>query len=431
LKILKQEKTGNRVKLEIEEDRNFYKLMEGKAYEEVASDLTVPGFRKGKAPRNIVEQYINREFVVERATQNIVSSLYFDIIKSANIEPVDFPDVVITQNEEKKPFLFTLEVDVYPEVKLGKYKGLKAEKERDEVSEKEVDQFIDDLRARMSKVIEVSGRGVEDDDIVEIDVKAASKEGDIKNLSGRRIAVMIGKGQIAPAFDKELLGLTVGESKQFNVNVPIEHFDKQMAGKSVSFNVTPRRISKRELPPATDEFAKEVSGLGTVEALRQDLKMRLHEEKRQRIEGEVKNKLIEEVVKLMAVQVPGGMVRRETDLMIDELKSSLAKQQMTLENYVKLTGKGEDSIRKEMGSGALERAKAKIALRMVAAQEKLEVTPEEFEGEIQALASSSGEKPEKFKKLVGEDGQGYIREYLLRRKALDYIMSQAKVMQKK
>lgn len=431
MKILKQVRTGNRVKLEIEEEYKFFKLMQDNAYDEAAADLAVPGFRKGKAPKNIVEQYINKDFVVEKATQNVVSAVYPEIIRAANIEPVDFPDVVVTKNKEGEFFAFTLEVDVYPEVKLGKYKGVKAEKESDEVSNEDIDRFVEDLRERVAKVVEVSGRGIENEDIVEMDVLAASKEGDIKNLTGRRMAIMVGKGQIAPSFDRELMGMTVGGSKEFKVDVPREHFNREMAGRTVTFNVTPRRVTKRELPEATDEFAKGVSGLPSLSALREDLKARLLEEKKRRIEGDVKNSLIGEVVKGMTVDPPGGMIRRETDMMIDELRNSLAKQQMTLENYVRLTGKSEDSLRSEMRGGATERAKAKIALRAIAKQEKIDLLPEDIEAEIGALAKSSGEKPEKFRKLVGAEGMEYIREYLLRRKALEYIMAHAKIVEKK
>ena len=431
MKITKQEKTGNKVKLEIEVDYPTFKGAIEKTFEEAAADLAVPGFRKGMVPKNIVEQYLNKDAIVERAAQNMISDLYPEIISAAKIEPVDFPDVVILKNQEGSPFSFSLQVDVYPEVKVGKYKGIKVDKESDGVTDADLDRFISDLRERTAKFIEVSGRGIENDDLVEIDVKARSAEGDIKNLSGRKISVLVGRGQVAPGFDKELIGLNLGQPKEFKLDLPAEHPVKDVAGKAIFFEVTLQKISKKELPELSDQFAKDVSGMPTMELLKEDIKKGLSEEKKAKVEGDLKNKLIEELVAATSADIPQGMIRRETDLMIDELKASLARQRMTFENYLTMTAKSEKDIREELKVGALARVKSKLALRHVAEAEKLAVTAGDLEKELGTLSSSSGETPEKFTNAVGASGLEFIKDYLLRRKALDYIVSQAKISVKK
>lgn len=431
MKILKQEKTGNKVKLEIEEDQAIFKAMVEKAYEEAAEEVSVPGFRKGKVPRNIIEQHLNSEAVVERATQNLVSALYHEIIKQANIEPVNFPNVVILSQEASKPFLFSVEVEVYPEVKLGKYKGLKVEKGPESATDAEVDSFIRDLRERLAQVTLVSGRGIESEDMVEIDVKASAEGGDVKGLSGKKINIVVGKADVSAEFDKELLGLNVGQSKDFKVKVSEDHPAKEIAGKLISFSVTPKKISKRNIPEANDDFARNVSGAPSFDVFKTDVKDRMEEDKKARVEGEVKNKLIEEAAKVMTVDIPSGMIHRETDLMIDELTSTIARDRLTLEEYLKLTKKTEESLRGELKTGAEGRVRAKLCLRAIAEKEKLVVGEADLSKEIEVLAKSSGETPEKFRANIADSGLEYIKDYLLRRNALEYIMSEAKIVSAK
>ncbi len=430
MKITKQEKTGNKVKLEIEEDYNHFKAMMERVWAEAASDINIPGFRKGKAPRQIIEQYLDKGFVVERAAQNLVSDLYPEIIKAANIEPVDYPNVVILSQEEGKPFGFAVEVDVYPEVKLGKYKGVAVESEKEELTEKEADQFMNDLRGRFAKYIEVTDRGIEDEDLVELDLLAATELGDVKSLSGRKVTIEVGRGQIAHEFDKEIKGLSLGQKKEFSVKFGEEHPAKEIAGRSVKFTVTPSRISKKELPPLDENFAKEIANAPSIEAFKEDVKKRLAEDKKLRVEGEIKNKLIEKVAGDISADIPGGMIDREIDVMVDELKGSLLRDKLTLEEYLKMTRKSETGLRDELKGGATMRVKSKLALRAIALKEKIILSDKDVSDEIGVLARSSGENPENFRGNIGGSGLEYIKDYLLRRKALDHIMAGAKISYK-
>ena len=278
---------------------------------------------------------------------------------------------------------------------------------------------------------QVTERGIENEDIVEIDLAAQSGSGDLKSLSGKHVVIEVGKGQISQEFDKQILGLTRGATKKFDVKLPESHPVKEAAGRPVTFTATAKKISKKELPPLGDDFAKQISGAPSYDAFKGDVVKRLTEDKKLRVEADVKNKLLEKAAGGVSADIPEGMIRRETDVMIDELKSSLMRDRLTLEDYLKLTKKTEESLRAEMKSGAQMRVMSKLCLRAVALKEKLEVTGEDLEEEIKALSRSSSEDPEKFKKNIRESGIEFIKDYLLRRKALEYIMSNAKVKYKK
>jgi trigger factor len=431
LKILKQEKNGNKVKVEVEVEHKQLNSHIDKVSAEAASDLVVSGFRKGKVPKNIAEQYLNRDVIKEHAIQDMVADLYPKIIAEAKIEPIDYPNVVILNQKENEPFTFSLEVEVYPAVKLGKYKGLKVESETTKVTEVEVDEFVEQLRQSVANFIEVEGRGAGHGDLVELDVKASSEKGLLPALSSRAARIELGLGQISKDFDREIIGLTVGLEKKFSIKMPEAHPIKDLAGASVDFIVMPKKIMKKELPDVNDEFAKQFANLPTLEVLRDDIRERVSENKRSRIESDTKNNLLEQVSKNITADIPEGMIRRETDLMIDDLKASLVRDRMTFEQYLKLTKKSEKDVRGELRPGAEARVRSKLALKAIADVEKIEVSGEDMGLELKSLAQSSGEPAEKFEGRVGESGLEYIKDYLVRRKALEFLVSSAKVVERK
>jgi len=431
VKITKQEKKGNKVILEIEEDYSSLEARIESVINNASKELHVPGFRKGKVPKNIAEQHFDKDAIIQRAVQNLVSDLYPGIIKEAAIEPVDYPNVVILKNEEGKPFAFSVEVEVYPEVKLGKYKGIKADSESKELTEEEINSFIEDLRFRVADIEEVKDRAVQKDDIVDIEIKASSAGSEINTLSGKNVKLLVGQGYILPEFDDQLIGVKTGEKKTFALKVPEKHPVKEIAGKDITFEVTVGKINQKKLPELNDEFARKMAGTATLEAFMGDVKKRLAEAKTARIESDLKNKLIAEVAKGISVDIPEGMMRREVDLMLDELKGNIARDNITFDDYLKMTKKTEQQIKDELKGAAEGRVKSKLALKAVADKEKLEVSDEELKEEINILSNSSGQKPEQFIDRIGDAGLEHIRDYLLRRNALEFVMSNAKISEKK
>lgn len=373
MKINKKEKAGNKVKLEIEVDYGRFKSAIDHVYADASSDLNIPGFRKGKAPRDMVEKYVDKGFVTEHAAQDLISDIYPEIIQEAQIEPVDYPNVVIVRQEEGKPFIFSLEVDVYPEVKLPKYKGISVESESPALTENEVDEFLKGLQKRFARFVDATEKGIEGEDSVMADAEVASEFGDLKAPPGKKIVI----------------------------------------------------------PKLTEEFVKNISNAPSLEAFREDLKKRLAEDKKNKVEAAVKNKLIEKVSDGLVADIPPGMVSRETELMFDELKNSLLRDKLTHEDYLRMTKKTDESLRKELKPNAEKRVRSKLALRAVANEEKLELADADLDREIQVLSDSSHVDPAKFRQNIGESGLHYIRDYLLRRAALEFIMSKAKISEKK
>lgn len=335
MKILSQKREGNKVILEIEEEYSGFEKAREKALVQAGKEIKIPGFRPGKAPKELVERNVDSEVLENHAAQNLISELYPQIITEAKLDPVDYPKVEVMQQEKNKPFTFKIEVEVYPEVKLGKYKGIKAEKKTPEVKEEEVSQALGNLQNRFKK-------------------------------------------------DKEEL-------------------------------------------PLDDEFAKTVSGLGTLAELKEEIKKSLLERKTIEAEEELKNTLIAEVSKNTKAEVPSAMIEHEIEIMLNEFKTSLAEGNLTLEAYLKGTKKEEKALREEFRKSAEIRTKGKIVLHALAEAEKIKVTPEDLEKEIKDLAEASQKSLEEFKESINEGTEKYIEDYLLRRKALNFLVGNAKI----
>lgn len=340
MKIRSQKKEGNKVFLEIEEDYSGLEMAREKALVEAGREVKIPGFRPGKAPKELVEKAIKPEYVESQAAQNLISDLYPQIIEEAKVEPVDFPKVEILEHKKNQPFAFKMEVEVYPEVKLGKYKGLKVEKTKAEVTEDEVMKVLGNLQNRFAKT---------------------GPDG------------------------------------------------------------------KKEEMPLDDEFAKKVSQQGTLAELKEEIRAVMLRDRVVEAEADVKNKLIAAASSESKLDVPVAMVEREVDVMLDELRASLAQSSLTLEDYFKGIKKEPKALREELKKPAEIRVKGKVVLRAVASAEKMKIQEEETEKELAAMAESSERELGEIKKSLDENAKKYIEDYMLRRKALDFLLEKAQI----
>jgi trigger factor len=340
MKIRTNNRTGNKVTLEIETDYSEFTKVVSQEYDAASKEVNLPGFRPGKAPKAMVEKALNRDLIEARAAQTLISSLYGSILDEAKLDPVDYPNVEIVQQEEAKPFIFKIVLDVYPEVKLGKYKGLNAEKPEVIISETEVDQVLGNLQNRFAK---------------------------------------------------------------------------------------PNSDGQKEVLPLNDDFAKTVSNFGTLAELKEEVKTAMLKERQAEIEAAVKNQLIVEAAKEAKLEVPVGMIEREIEVMLDELRTSLAQSRLTLEDYLKGLKKEEKTLRDELRSAAEVRVRGKLVLQAIAKEEKMTITPEEIESELRQMATATGEELSELKTRLSKEGTRFITEYLLRQKALDFILEKAKI----
>jgi FKBP-type peptidyl-prolyl cis-trans isomerase (trigger factor) len=339
MKITSNQREENKVVLEVEESYSNFKAQVEKELEKAAKEIELPGFRQGKAPKEMVRKAVKQDVLEAHAAQSLVSDIYPQVIKEANLDPVDFPNIEVIQLKKNKPFIFKITVDVYPEVKLGKYKGIKVGKKKVKVAEEGMMKVLEDVHKRFAKAVP--------------------------------------EGEKALALD--------------------------------------------------DEFAKKFSRFGTLAELKADLLQNMIKEQEQRAEAEVKDKLVALAVKEAKVDIPPGLVESEVNVMLEELNGSLAQQGMTLESYLKATKKEEKELRQEIRKSAQIRANGKVVLLAIAKAEKMTISDEEIDGEVKILAQTSGEKFEDVKKRVKEEGRRYIEEYLLRRKALNFLVEKAKI----
>ncbi|HVN67724.1 MAG TPA: trigger factor [Candidatus Sulfotelmatobacter sp.] len=347
MKILSQKREGNKVFLEIEEDQSRFQKSLAEALTKAGKEIRLPGFRPGKAPKQLIEQSIDPEYLQQRAAQDLVADLYPEVISAAGLEPVDYPSIEISQLAKDKPFVFKLTVEVYPEVKLGKYKGLKLEKKTAAVSEEELLKVLGNMQQRLSMT--------------------------------------------APD------GLPAG------------------------------RQGQKEQLPLDDEFAKKVSSFGTLAELKAEINKALLEEKKAAADADLKDQAIAAAADGTKVEIPAALIEREIEIMLDELRTNLSRSGLTLEDYLKGAQREEQALREEMKKPAEARVKGKIVLQAVAAAEKLAVTPDEFQAEVKTMAGSSGQEPGKLEAGLGEGGKKYIEDYLLKAKALNFLVENASI----
>ena len=431
MKVLKQEHSQNTVTLEIEVDYPQFKQAFDQALAQAGSQVKLPGFRPGKAPKSMVERVFDPKAIEDRAAQNLIAELYPQIIKETKIDPVDYPSVDILTLKEGQPFVFKITVAVYPEVKLGKYKGLKAEKRSALVTEEEVLKTLGTLQNRFAKRVEITDRGVQKNDNVDLEIEADAAREKIKRWPRKLQFFPVGGSLIGPEFDDQLIGLKAGEGKDFKVRFPADHKVPEIAGREVSFKIKIEKIRGAELLPLDDAFAKSISRFGTLSELKAEIRRSLELEKKEETEADLKNKLIDEVSQGSLVELPEALVRIETDILLDELKPSLAHSNLTLQDNLKGIKKDEAELRSELKTPATQRVKGKVVLKKISEIEKITVTPQDLESEIKLLAKSAGRSEEEYKKTLGEGGLHYIQDYLSRRKALDFLMGQAQIKEAK
>ena len=427
MKIIKNEQQGNLAVIEIEVDYSSFEQECKKAVNQASKEINLPGFRPGKAPKSMVEKVLNHDVIEERAAQNLIGDLYPEILKETKINPVDYPSIEIINIKEGNPFSFRLKIEVYPEIKLVSYKGIKVSKKPTEVTEDELIAFLGNIQNRFSKTVEVADRKAQVKDFIDIEIEADSTGQKINRWPKKMQYYEIGSGYIHADFDSQVVGMGTGEQKDFKVTFPADILITEIAGKEVSFKVKLEKISAKELLPLDDEFAKAVSKYGTLAELKEEVKKSLEIEKKEESTADLKNKLIDEASKNIEVEIPKAMVKYETDIMLDELKSSLAQNNLTLDGYLNSIKKSEEELRKELKFPAEARTKGKIVLKKISELENISVTPDDIDQEIRLMAQGLEKDFNEYKSQMGEGGMHYIKDYLLRKKALDFLVENAQI----
>lgn len=424
---VKVEKTENKneVKLEFTVEAKIFDEGIKTVFNKNAKYFNIPGFRKGKAPMNIVEKYYGSEIFYEDTFNEIVPAIYDEAIKEQKLEVVSKPEIDIVQIGKGKDLIFTAIVATKPEVKLGKYKGISLEKTEYKVEEKDVEEELNKMAERNSRIVTVTDRATKKGDIAVIDFVGSVDGVEFEGGKAENHELELGSNTFIPGFEDQVVGMKVDEVKDVNVKFPEEYFSKDLAGKDAVFKVTLHEIKMKELPKIDDEFAKDVSEFDTVAELKADIKAKKEKQNEENSKAELEEKAIRAVAEISEVEIPNGMVEVELDNMAQDMDRRLSYQGFNLEQYLKMLGKTMADFRKESEEPAKESIKLRLVLEAVCKDAKLEAPEKEVNEKIAELAKAYGRKEDELKK--NEEFVKNIEESVKSEKAIALIIENAKI----
>ncbi len=423
----KVEKTenANEVKLEITVEAEKFENAMKKVYFQNAKYINIPGFRKGKAPMNIVEKYYGAQIFYEDAFNDVATQSYGEALDENNIDAVSRPVVDIVQMEKGKDLIFTAVVQVKPEVELGKYKGISLKKVEYKVEDKDVEKELKQMQDRNSRLVTVDDRPLENGDIATIDFEGFVDEVAFEGGKAEGHELEIGSGAFIPGFEEQLVGMKIDEEREIKVIFPKEYFSKELAGKDATFKVKLHEIKKKELPELDDEFAKDVSEFDTLDELKASIKERLEKDNEQKAKYETEDAAIKAVCEEAKVDIPSGMIEMEVEHMMQDFNQRLSYQGLNMEQYLKMIGKTEDEIKKEYEPQAKDSIKSRLTLEAIKKAEKIEASDEEINEKLEEMAKNYGKKVEEISD--NENLKNYIKEGIESEKAIDFIVKNAKI----
>lgn len=391
---------NSKVKLELEISSEKFQEGIQKAYIKMANRFSIPGFRKGKAPRKMVEQYYGEGVFYEEAINLLFPEVYTAAIDETGIEPVAQPEVDIKDFNDDKSLVLTVEVVVKPEVALGKYKGVSVKKVEHHVTAAQVKAELEQLRERNARVITVEDRAIKKGDTATIDYEGFIDGVPFDGGKGEGHPLEIGSGQFIPGFEDQLIGKKTGEEVEVNVEFPQEYHAPELAGKPALFKVKIHKITMKELPALDDEFAKDVSEFDTLEELKADTKEKLTKRAKDQAHAEQEDLVLEKVVENAKVEIPQVMVDERIDQTIDEYNMRLSQQGFSLDKYLELTGSSMDDFRKQTAPMAEKQVKTRLVLEAIAKAEAIEATEEDLDAEFAKMAEMYGIEVDVVKKSV-------------------------------
>jgi trigger factor len=420
----------NTVQLEIEvEAEQFGEAIE-KAYRRLVQRFNVPGFRKGKTPRQIFERHVGKGAILEEAMEAVVPEAYYKAVAETGIEPIEQPQVEVVQAEEGKPVIFKATVQVKPEVVLGQYREVEVNKPSTEVPEEEVTKALERLQQRHAKLITLEEGSVEKGDITVIDFLGKVDEVPFKGGEGVDYSLEIGSGSFIEGFEDQLIDIPIGETRDINVTFPENYQAAELAGKDAVFTVTVKGIKRKELADLDDEFAKDVSEFDTLEELRTDISNKLKEAAEERAKFQLRQEVVSKIVDATEIEVPGPMVESQLSDMLRNLEGRISSQGMTLENYLQFANTTMEDLQEKMQPDAVWAAKMNLVMEAIAKAEKIEATQEEIKEEAAKIARYYNKGEEDFLNILENKGQvDFIIDQIIREKTLQFLADNAKIIE--
>ena len=425
MELIRNEKVAdNTVELEFKVGSVEFAEAVTKAFKKASKDITVPGFRKGKAPRSVVEKMFGKEVFFNDAIDALLPDAYAAAVEAAGIEPVARPEVDVTECSVEEGFTAKATVVVKPEVKVNEYKGLKATKKAVVVTDEEVEADLNVLRDRNGRMVEVEGRKAELNDTANIDFEGFVDEVAFEGGKGEGFDLLLGSGQFIPGFEEQIVGHEIGEEFDVNVTFPEEYHATELAGKPAVFKTKLNSLKAKELPELDDEFAKDVSEFDTLDELKADIRKAKEERAAQQAELDVENTLVDAVVASMEAVIPEEMVESRIDEMVRDFEGRMSQQGLQLATYLQYTGMEMESFRKTFREQAEQQVKIRLALEKVAEMENITASDEEVEAELAKIAEAYKMKLEQVKSFIPAVE---IKKDLAINKAIDFIKANAEI----
>ncbi len=417
---------NNMAKLTIEVPANDLEKALQSAYMKQKNKIAMPGFRKGKVPRQMIEKMYGPEVFYDEAANRMISEAYAKAYDECELELVSQPKIEITQLEKGKEFIFTAEVAVKPEVKLGEYKGLKVDKVSTRVTQKEVDEEIDKERERNARTIDVTDRAVQDKDQITLDFEGFVDGVAFEGGKASDYPLTIGSGAFIPGFEDQLIGANIDEEKEINVTFPEEYQAKELAGKAAVFKCTVHSIKAKELPELDDEFVSDVSEKSeTVDAYKAEVKAKIKERKENEGKQKREDQSVEQAVANAEMDIPEAMISFQSRQMVDDFARRIMQQGMTMEQYFQFTGLSEEKMMEEFKPEAEKRIRTRLTLEAIVAAENIEVSEERLDEELQKMADSYKMEVDKLKEYMGENEKKQMKEDIAIQEAVTLIANAA------
>lgn len=426
MKSTVEKKENNKVSLKIEIGYEEFEKEIQKAYNKNKSRFSVPGFRKGKVPKKIIEANYGEGVFYEDAINSIFPSAYESAIKENDLDPIDRPSLDLEEIKKGEPVVLLVEVEVKPEVELGEYKGVEVEKENFDVTEGNIQDELKNIQERNARIVEVEDRAAKDGDILVIDYSGSVDGEEFEGGTAKNQTIEIGSDTFIPGFEEQLIGLNKDDEKDVKVTFPEEYHSEELEGKDAIFKVKVHEIKTKELPELDDELAKDVSEFDTLDEVKEDIKKKLEEEAKRKEKAALENAVIDKVCENTEIEVPEVLIEDQIDTNVRDFSQRLSQQGLQLEKYIELTGMNMQDFRAQFEEDAKRIAKAELVLDAISEKEGIEATDEELEKDLEEIAKEYNQKIEDVKEKFTENDLEYLKMGIIKRKTIEFLVENAK-----
>jgi len=423
--LLKKE--SNKVTLKITVENDKFEAAITKAYNKNKGKYNIPGFRKGKAPKQVIESQYGKGVFYNDAIEILFPEVYPAAIEELNIDPIDRPDLDIEEISKDNGLVMVVNVEVKPEFELGSYKGIEISKVENNVTDEEVEASLQEMVNRNARILSVEDKAIESGDTAVIDFEGFDNGVAFEGGKGENHNLVIGSNSFIPGFEDQLIGKKAGEEVEVNVTFPEQYHAEHLAGKPVVFKVKVNDVKVKEVPALDDEFAKDASEFDTLAELRADVKAKLEKDAQNRADAEMRNALVEKVSANTEVEVPNAMIEAQIENMLMELNYQLQFQGLSLQQLLEMTGRSVDELKAERRADAEKLVKSSLVLEAIAKAENVEVSDEEFNAELEKMASMYNMEADKLKSSLRETDVEDIKGQIKIRKTIDLLVNNATI----